>query len=142
VPTKHRGSQPRSRLRCGNTANPSGRLVPGGCPLGRRGLCHSCGSPPRGVLAIQVPAARAGKVQQNVKPVRISAGVRHCYHSIRWKHRYDGDIFSCRLVWACPNLAHESCPRINIFLGRALRGSQRTSPALTNSTAWRSTSMQ
>jgi hypothetical protein len=50
-----------------------------------------------------------------------SAGVCHRYDSNRWKHRYDGDIFSCRLVWACPDLAHESCPRINLFLVRAMR---------------------
>jgi hypothetical protein len=120
VPTKHRGSQPRSRLCCGSTANPSGRPVLGGCPLGRRGLRRSRGSSPCGFLAIQVPAAPAGKVGSYVKFVRISAGVRHRYHSSRWKHHCDGDIFSCRLVWACPDLAHESCPRINLFLGRAL----------------------
>jgi hypothetical protein len=43
------------------------------------------------------------------------------YVTSRRKHRCDGDIFSCRLVWACPDLAHESCLRINLFLGRALR---------------------
>jgi hypothetical protein len=145
APTKHRGSQPRSRLRCDSTANASGRPVLGGCPLGRHGLHRPRRSSPCGVLAIQVPAAPAGKVRWYVKSVEISAGVRHRYHSSRWKHRCDGNIFSCRLVWACPNLAHESCPRINLFLGRALRGahgSQQTSPVLTNSTAWRPTSTQ
>jgi hypothetical protein len=104
-----------------HTATPGGRPVPGGCPLGRRGLRRSRGSSPRGVLAIQVLAAPAGKVRRYVKSVEISAGVRHRYHSSRWKHRCDGDIFSCRLVWAYPDLAHEPWPRINLFLGRALR---------------------
>jgi hypothetical protein len=121
VPAKHPGSQPQSRVCCGSTANPSGRPVLGECPLGRCGLRRSCGSSPHGILAIQVPATPAGKVRRYVKSVGIYVGVRHRYHSSRWKHRYDGDIFSCRLVWACPDLAHESCPRINLFLGRALR---------------------
>jgi hypothetical protein len=72
-------------------------------------------------MAIQVPAAPAGKVRRYVKPVGIPAGVRHRYHSSRWKHRCDGNIFSCRLVWACPDLAHEPRPRVNLLLGRALR---------------------
>jgi hypothetical protein len=72
-------------------------------------------------MAIQVPTAPAGKVRRYVKLVRIPIGVRHRYHSSRWKHRCDGDMFSCRLVWACPNLAHEPRPRINLLLGRALR---------------------
>jgi hypothetical protein len=104
------------------------------------GLHRSRGSPPHGDLATQVPAAPTRKIRRYVKSVGIPAGVRHRYHSSRWKHRCDGDIFSCRFVWACPDMAHESCPRINLFMGRALRGSQRTSPALTNSTAWRPTS--
>jgi hypothetical protein len=29
--------------------------------------------------------------------------------------------FHVAFVWACPDLAHESCPRINLFLGRTLR---------------------
>jgi hypothetical protein len=98
APAKHRGSQPRSRLCCGSTAGPNGHPVPSGCPLGRRELRRSRGSSTRGVMAIQVPAAPTGKVRRYVKPVGISAGVRHCYHSSRWKHRCDGDIFSCRLV--------------------------------------------
>jgi hypothetical protein len=121
APTKHRGSQPRSRLRCGSTAKPSGRPVPDGCPLSRRGLRRSRGSSPRGVLAIQVPAAPTGKVRRYVKSVGISVGVCHRYHSSRWKHRCDGNIFSCRLVRPCSDLAYESRPRINLFLGRALR---------------------
>jgi hypothetical protein len=121
VPAKRRGSQPRSRLCCGSTAKPSGRPVPGGCPFGRRGLLRTRGSSPRSDPAIQIPAAPAEKVRRYVKSIGISVGVRHRYHSSRWKHRYDGDIFSCRLVWACPDLAHEPCPRINLFLGRAPR---------------------
>jgi hypothetical protein len=120
APAKHRGSQPRSKLRCGSTAGPNGHPVPSGCPLGRRGLRRSRGSSPRGVMAIQVPAAPAGKVRRYVKPVGIPAGVRHRYHSSRWKHRCHGDIFSCRLVWAYPDLAHEPRPRVNLLLGRAL----------------------
>jgi hypothetical protein len=121
APPKHRGPQPRSRLRCGSTAGPNGHPVPSGCPLGRRRLRRSRGSSPRGVMAIQVSATPAGKVRRYIKPVGIPAGVRHHYHSSRWKHRCDGDIFSCRLVWTCPNLAHEPRPRVNLLLGRALR---------------------
>jgi hypothetical protein len=61
-------------------------------------------------MAIQVPVAPAGKVRRYVKPVGIPAGVCHRYHNSRWKHRCDGDIFSCRLVWVCPDLAHEPHP--------------------------------
>jgi hypothetical protein len=121
APPKHRGSQPRSRLRCGSTGGPNWHPVPSGCPLGRRGLRRSRGSSPCGIMATQVLAAPAGKVRQNVKPVRIPVGVRHCYHSSRWKHRCDGNIFSCRLIWTCPDLARESHPRVNLLLGRALR---------------------
>jgi hypothetical protein len=42
-------------------------------------------------------------------------------HDSRWKHRCDGDIFSCCLVWTCPDLAHEPHPRVSLLLGRALR---------------------
>jgi hypothetical protein len=120
APPKHRGPQPRSRLRCGSTADPNGYLVPSGCPLGRRGLCRSCGSSPRSVMATQVLAAPAGEVRRNIKPVGVPTGVRHRHHSSRWKHRCDGDIFSCCLVFTCPDLAHEPRPRINLLLGRAL----------------------
>jgi hypothetical protein len=72
-------------------------------------------------MAIQVPAAPTGKIRRYVKPVGVPVGVRHRYHSSRWKHRCDGDIFSCHLVWACPDLAHEPHPRVNLLLGRALR---------------------
>jgi hypothetical protein len=68
----------------------------------------------------QVSAAPAEKVRRYVKPIGIPAGVHHRYHSSRWKHRCDGEIFSCRLVWACPDLAHEPRPRVNLLLGRAL----------------------
>jgi hypothetical protein len=72
-------------------------------------------------MDIQVSATPVKKVRRYVKPVGISAGVRHRYHNSRWKHRCDGDIFSCRLVWTCSDLAHEPHPRVNVLLGRALR---------------------
>jgi hypothetical protein len=118
---KHRGPQPRPRLRCGSTTDTNGHLVPSGCPLGWRGLRHSRGPSSRGVVAAQVPAAPAGKIRRNIKPVGVPAGVRHRHHGSRWKHRCDGNIFSCRLVWTCPDLAHEPRPRVNLHLGRALR---------------------
>jgi hypothetical protein len=121
APPKHRWPQPRSRLRCGSAANTNGRPVPNGCPLGRRGLRRSRGSSSRGIMATQVPTAPAGKVRRNVKPVGVPAGVRHRHHGSRWKHRCDGDIFSCRLVWTCQDLAHEPHPRVSLLLGRALR---------------------
>jgi hypothetical protein len=83
------------------------------------------GSSPRGVMAAQVLATPAEKVRRNVKPVGIPAGVRHRHHGSRWKHRCDGDIFSCRLVWTCPNLAHEPRPRVSLLLRRALRAVRR-----------------
>jgi hypothetical protein len=82
---------------------PMGTWSQAGVPLAGVG----CAS----VMAIQVPTAPTGKVRRDVKPVRIPASVRHRYHNSRWKHRCDGDIFSCRLVWTCPDLAHEPCPR-------------------------------
>jgi hypothetical protein len=72
-------------------------------------------------VAAQVPSAPAGKVRRNDKPVRVPTGVRHRHHGSRWKNRCDGNIFSCRLVWTCPDLAHELRPRVSLFLGRALR---------------------
>jgi hypothetical protein len=71
-------------------------------------------------MAIQVPVALVRKVRRNIKPVRVLAGVHHCYHRSTWKHHCDGNIFSCRLVWTCPNLAHEPRPRVNLLLGRDL----------------------
>jgi hypothetical protein len=71
-------------------------------------------------MAIQVLATPGGKVRRYVKPVGVLAGVRHRYHSSRWKHRYDGNIFSCRLVWTYPDMAHEPRSRVNLLLGRAL----------------------
>jgi hypothetical protein len=121
APPKHRGPQPRPRLCCGSTAGPNGHPVPSGCPLGRRGLCRSRGSSPCGIMATQVPATPAGKVRRNVKSVGVPAGVCHRYHSSRWEYRCDGNIFSCRLVWSCPDLAHEPRPRVNLLLARALR---------------------
>jgi hypothetical protein len=64
APPEHRWSRPRSRLRCGCTADTNGQPVSNGCPFGRFGLCRSCGSSPRGVLATQVPAAHAGKIRR------------------------------------------------------------------------------
>jgi hypothetical protein len=50
----------------------------------------------------------------------ILAGVRHCYCGNRWRHCCNGNILPCSLVWACPDLAHESHPGIDLLLGRAL----------------------
>jgi hypothetical protein len=61
APPKHRGPQPRSRLRCGSTTGTNGHPVPSGCPPGRRGLCRSRGPSPCSVLAAQVQVASAGK---------------------------------------------------------------------------------
>jgi hypothetical protein len=118
---KHRWSQPRSRLRCGCTADTYGHPIPNGCPLGRCGLRHPCGSSPRGVMATQDPAAPAGKVRRNIEPVGVPTGVRHRHHGSTWKHRYDGDIFPCGLIWTSPDLAHEPHPGVSLLLGGALR---------------------
>jgi hypothetical protein len=99
---------------------PMGTRSQAGVPLADVG-CRSRGSSPRGVVAIQVSATPARKVRRYVKPVRVPAGVRHRYHSSRWKHRCDGDIFSCRLVRTGPDLTHEPRPRVNLLLGIALR---------------------
>jgi hypothetical protein len=90
-------------------------------PLCRCGLRRTRGSSPRSDLAIQVSATPAGKVRRYVQPVGILAGVRHRHYSSGWGHHRDGNIFSCCLVWAYPDLAHEPYPRINLLLGRALR---------------------
>jgi hypothetical protein len=121
APPKHRWSQPQSRLHCGCTVDTNGHPVPNWCPLGRCGLRRSHGSYPRGVMATQVPAASAGKIRRNIEPVGVPAGVRHRHHGSRWKHRCDGNIFSCCLVWTCPDLAHEPHPGVSLLLGRALR---------------------
>jgi hypothetical protein len=121
APPKHRWSQPRSRLRYGCTADTNGYSVSNGCPLGRCGLRRSRRSSPRDVMATQVPAAPAGKVRWNIEPIGFPVGVCHRHHGSRWKHRCDGNIFSCCLVWTCPDLAHEPCPRVSLLLGRALR---------------------
>jgi hypothetical protein len=121
APPKHRWTRPRSRLRCGCTADTNGHPVPNGCPLGRCGLRRSFKSSPCGVLANQVPAAPAGKVRRNDKPVGVPAGVRYRHHGSRWKHHCDGNILSCGLVWTCPDLAHEPHPGISLLLGGALR---------------------
>jgi hypothetical protein len=121
VPPEHRWSQPRSRLRCGCTTDTNGHPTPNGCTLCRCGLRRSCRSSPRGVMATQVPASPAGKIRRNIEPVGITAGVRHRHHGGRWKHRCDGNIFSCSLVWTCPDLAHEPHPGVSLLLGGALR---------------------
>jgi hypothetical protein len=95
--------------------------VPNRCPLGRCGLRRSCGSSPRGVMATQVLAAPAGKIRRNIEPVGVPAGVRHRHHGSKWKHRCDGNIFSCILVWTCPDLAHEPYLGVSLLLGGALR---------------------
>jgi hypothetical protein len=121
APLKHRWSQPRSRLRCGCTADTNGHLAPNGCPLGRCRLRRSRRSSLRGVMATQVLVAPAGEVRWNIEPIGVPAGVRHRHHSSRWKHRCDGNIFSCCLVWTCLDLAHEPHPGVSLLLGRALR---------------------
>jgi hypothetical protein len=120
APPKHRWSQPRSRLHYGCTADTNGHPVPNGCPLGRCGLRRSCGSSLRSVMATQVPAAPTGKVRRNIEPVGVPAGVRYHHHNSRWKHRCDGNILSCGLVWTCPDLVHEPHPGVSLLLGRAL----------------------
>jgi hypothetical protein len=105
--------------------NLDGRLDPDRCPVGRRGLRRTHGSPPRGDVAIQVLATPAEKVRRYVKPVGIPAGIRHCHHDSRWRHCCDGNILPCSLVRAGPDLAHEPCPRIDLLLGRALRAVHR-----------------
>jgi hypothetical protein len=118
--TKHRGSQPRLRLRCGSTADLDGHPDPYECLVGLCGLRRARGSPPCGDVAILVLATPAGKVRRYVKPIGIPAGIRHRHHDSRWRHCCDGNILPCSLVRACPNLAHEPCPRIDLLLGRAL----------------------
>jgi hypothetical protein len=120
APPKHQWTRPRSRLRCGCTADTNGHPVLDGCPLGRSGLRRTGGSPSRGILATQVPATPAGKIRRNIKPVGVPAGVRYRHHGGRWKHHCDGNILSCGLVWTCPDLAHEPHPEISLFLGRTL----------------------
>jgi hypothetical protein len=113
--------QPRSRLRCDCTTDTDGHPVPNGCPLGRSGLRRSCGPSPRSIMATQVPAAPAGKIRRNIEPVRVFVGIRYRHHGNRWKHRCDGNILSCGLVWTCPDLAHEPYPGVSLLLGRTLR---------------------
>jgi hypothetical protein len=120
APPKHRWSLPRSRLHCSCAVDTDGHPVPNGCPLGRCGLRRSCGSSPHDVLATQVPAAPARKIRQNDEPVGVPTGVRYRHHGSRWKHRCDGNIFSCGLVWTSPDLAHEPHPGISLLLGRTL----------------------
>jgi hypothetical protein len=60
------------------------------------------------------------KYFRNIEPIGVPAGVRHCHHGSRWKHRCDGDIFPCSLVWTCPDLAHEPHPGVGLLLGGAL----------------------
>jgi hypothetical protein len=113
-------SQPRLRLRCGCAANPNGRPDPSGCPIGRCGLRRTSESSPRGDLAIQVLATPVRELRRYVKFVEILAGLRHRHYDSRWRHRRNGNILPCSLVWASPDLAHEPYPRINLLLRRAL----------------------
>jgi hypothetical protein len=101
--------------------NPSGCPIPGGCPPSRPGMCRSRGSSSRNIVANQVQATPAGKIRRYIKSVRIPAGIRHHHHSSRWEHRCDGNLFSCCLVWACSDLAHEPRPRVILHLRRVLR---------------------
>jgi hypothetical protein len=98
---------------------PTGARIQAGVPLA--GVGCAGGSSPCSNLAIQVPAAPAGKVQRDDKSVGILAGLRHRHYGSRWRHRRNGDILPCCLVWAGPDLAHEPCPRIDLLLERALR---------------------
>jgi hypothetical protein len=88
--------------------------------IGQRRLCRSGGSSLCGDVTVQVLATPTRKVRQYVKPVRILAGIRHCHYGSRWRHRCDGNLLSCSLVWVGPDLTHEPCPRIDLLLGRAL----------------------
>jgi hypothetical protein len=72
-------------------------------------------------LAIQVLATPVGEVRRYVKSVGILAGIRHRYYGSRWRHYRNGNILPCSLIWANLDLAHESHPRIDLLLGRALR---------------------
>jgi hypothetical protein len=71
-------------------------------------------------VATQVSATPAGEVRWYDKPIGIPVGLRHRHHGSRWRHRHDGDLLPCSLVWASPDLAHEPSPRIHLLLGRAL----------------------
>jgi hypothetical protein len=47
-----------------------------------------------------------------------------CTSPLSWQQvetRCDGDVFSCRLIRTCPDLAHEPRHMVNLHLGRALR---------------------
>jgi hypothetical protein len=90
-----------------------------GVPLAGVG-CSALMDHLRSIVATQIQAAPAGEIRRYIKSVRILAGIRHRHHSSGWGHRCDGNLFSCCLVWARPDMAHEPRPRINLHLGRAL----------------------
>jgi hypothetical protein len=100
---------------------PAGARIQAGVPLVDVGCATLADHLRAANLATQVLAAPAGKVRRYDQPIGILAGVRHRHYGSGWRHRRNGNIFSCCLIWPCPDLAHESYPRINIFLGRALR---------------------
>jgi hypothetical protein len=105
-------SQPRPGHRCKGCPNPDR------CPVGRRRLCRTSGSSPRGDLATQVPATPAGEVRRYDKPVRILAGLRHRHYSSWWKHCCNGKLLPCSLDQADLDLAHEPYPGVDLLLGK------------------------
>jgi hypothetical protein len=117
---KLRGSQPRPRLRSICATNSKGHPYPSGCPIGRRRLCRTSRSPPRGDLATQVKATPTGEVRRYVKPVGIPAGLCHRHYDSWWKHCCNRKLLPCSLDWAGPDLAHEPHPGVRLLLGRAL----------------------
>jgi hypothetical protein len=76
---------------------PTGARIQAGIPLAGVG-CAALADHLRAATWPQVPAAPAGKVRRYVQPVGILAGVRHRHYSSRWRHRRNGNIFSCCLV--------------------------------------------
>jgi hypothetical protein len=76
---------------------PAGAQIQAGVPLADVG-CAALVDHLRGDLATQVPAAPAREVRWYVQPVEILVGVRHHHYGSRWRHRRNGNIFSCCLV--------------------------------------------
>jgi hypothetical protein len=109
-----RGSQPRPRL------HSKGHPNPGGCPIGRCGLCSTSKSSSRDDLVTQVPATPTREVRRYDKPVGILAGLRHRHYGSWWKHNRNGKLLPCSLDRASPDLAHEPYPVVDLLLGRAL----------------------
>jgi hypothetical protein len=89
---------------------PRGCSIPDQHPVGWSGLCCPSRPPPRGNVAAQVSATSARIIRRYDKPVRIPVGLCHRHYDSRWRHRRDGDLLPCSLVWASPDLAHEPSP--------------------------------